>query len=93
MCGAHDDADHLGLEQMLNILHNRFYLPNMEDNATHHVSTCEWCLRFKGKQDKTEIYPFLATYPLEPGHMDFLTIENPCTSADMNVPVITDHFM
>ena len=25
--------------------------------------------------------------------MDFLTIENPRTSADMNILVITDHFM
>ena len=32
-------------------------------------------------------------YPLELVHMDFLTIENPYTGADMNVLVITEHFM
>ena len=37
----------------------------------------------------------METYPLELVHMDFLTIENPHTRADMNilVIVITDHFM
>ena len=34
----------------------------------------------------------LATYPLELFHMDFLTIENPCTCVDMNILVITNHF-
>ena len=93
MHGAHDDVGHLGLKWMLNILCIRLYWPNMEAKATHHVPTCEQCLRFKSKQDKAELYPLLATYPLELFHMDFLTIENPCTSVDMNVLVIMDHFM
>ena len=49
-------------------------------------------LQFKGKQDREELYPLLATYPLELVHMDFLMIENPCTRADVNILVITDHF-
>ena len=77
---------------MLDILHDRFYWPNMEVEATHHVCTCKWCLRFRSKQDEVELYLLLAIYPLELVHMDFLTIENPCTSADMNTLVITDHF-
>ena len=91
MCGAHD-VGHLGLERMLNILHDRLYWPNQEADATHHVCTCEQCLRFNCKQDKVELYPLLATYPLELVHMDFLTIENCCTGADMNILVSTDHF-
>ena len=91
--GAHGDVGHLGLKQMLEILCGRFYWPNMEAKATCHAHTCEWCLRFKSKQDKVELYPLLATYPLELAHMDFLTIENLQTSANMNVQVITDHFM
>ena len=31
----------------------------------------------KGKANKEDLYPLLATVPLELGHMDFLTIENP----------------
>ena len=92
MCMAHDDVGHLGLRRMLDILGNRFCWPNLEADATHCVCTCEWCQRLKSKQDKTEFCPFLVTYPLELVHMDFLTIENPHTGADVNVLVITDHF-
>ena len=70
------------------MLHNRFYWPNMEADGTYHVHTCEQCLRFKHKQDKA----LLVTYHLELVHMDFLTVENPHTGADMNILVITDHF-
>ena len=62
----------------------------MEANATCHVHTCEWCLRFKSKQDKAVLYLLLATYPLEPVHMDLLTVDNPHTGANMNILVITD---
>ena len=89
MHGAHND---LGLKWMLNILCDRFYWPNMEVDATHHVCTHEQCLRLKSKQDTAEHYPLLATYPLELVHKDFLTIENPPTSANINFLVITDHF-
>ena len=50
------------------------------------------CLRFKGRQDKEELYPLLAAYPLELVHMDFMTTENPHTHVDVNILVITDHF-
>ena len=87
---SHDDVGHLGLKQMLDILHHRFYWPNMEADTTHHVCTWEW---FKSKQDKVELYPLLVIYPLELVHIDFLTIKYPHTSDEMNVLVITDHFM
>ena len=35
MCGAHNDVGHLGLEKIINILHDWFYWPNLEANATH----------------------------------------------------------
>ena len=92
MCGAHDDVGHLGLEWMLDILCNRFYWPNLEANTISHVHTCKQCLRFKSKQDKAELYPLLATYPLELIHMDILKIENPHTGADVIILAITDHF-
>ena len=79
MHGAHNDVGHLSLEWMLDTLWNQVYWPNLETDATHHIWTFEQCLRFKGRQDKEELYPLLATYPLELVHMDFLTIENPCT--------------
>ena len=36
---------------------------------------------------------YLAVYQLELVHIDFLTIENPKMGKDVNVLVITDHFM
>ena len=92
MHGAHDDIGHLGLEQMLDILFDRFYWPNMEVNTTHHVCTCVQCLRFESKHKRLELCLLLVTYPLELVHMDFLTTENPHTGANTNVLVITDHF-
>ena len=62
--GANNDIGHLALEQMLDILCDRFYWPS------------EWCLRFKSKQDKAELYPLLVTYHLQLVNMHFLTIEN-----------------
>ena len=92
MCGAHDDVGHLDLKRMFKILHDRFYWPNLEADATHHVCTCEQCLRFNSTQDKAKLYLLLVTCPLELVHMDFLTIENPRTGADVNILVIIDHF-
>ena len=92
MHGTHNNVGHLGPKRTINILHDRFYLPNLKADATYHVSTCEQCQRFKGKQDNAELCPLLAIYPLELVHMDFLTIENPHTGADVNILVITDHF-
>ena len=92
MCRAHNDIGHLGIQRMLDILQDRFSWPNLETDMTHHVWTCKRCLCIKGKQDKEELYPLLATYPLELVQMDFLTIMNLCTGADVKVLVITDHF-
>ena len=92
MCGVHNDVGHLGLEQMSVILWGQFYWPNLEADAAHHIQICKQCLRFKGKQDKEELYPLLATYPLELVHMDFLTIRNSYTGVNVNIVVITDHF-
>ena len=71
MCGAHDYVGHLGLKRILDICCNRFYWPNLEADAIHHVCACKQCLRFKCKQDKAELYPLLATYPLELVRTDF----------------------
>ena len=92
MCGAHNDEGHLSIKWMLNIPWDWFYWPNLEADVTHHIQICEWCLRFKGRQDKEDLYLLLATYPLELVHMDSQTIENPLTGVNVNILVITDHF-
>ena len=57
-----------------------------------HIQTCERCLCFKSKPQKTELYPITATHPLELIHMDFLTVESCKTGKDVNILVVTDHF-
>ena len=37
MCRANMDVSHLSLEQMLDILWDQFYWPNLEADATHHT--------------------------------------------------------
>ena len=58
----------------------------------NHIQTCDRCLCFKSKPQKTELYPITATHPLELIHMDFLTIESGKTGKDVNILVVTDHF-
>ena len=41
----------------------------------NHIQTCDRCLQFKSKPQKTELYLITTTHPLELVHMDFLTIE------------------
>ena len=90
---AHNDVDHLGLDHMLDILHNRFYWPKMEVGATCHVHHCEWCLRFKGKQVKAELCPTFGDLSSGASPYGLLDNRKSHTSADMNVLVITDHFI
>ena len=58
----------------------------------NHIHTCDRCLCFKSKPQKTESYPITTTHPLELVHMDFLTIESGKTGKDVNILVVTDHF-
>ena len=61
MHGTHNDVGHLGLKWMLDIVQDQFYWPNLEDDATQLKWTCEHCWRLKGRQDKEDLYPLLAT--------------------------------
>ena len=39
-CESHNDVCHLSLEQMLEILWDWFYSPNLEADAKYHLCTC-----------------------------------------------------
>ena len=92
MKACHDDMGHLGLERSLDVLKDRFYWTGMTTDMGNHIQTCERCLCFRSKPQKTELYPITATHPLELIHMDFLTIESGKTGKDVNILVVTDHF-
>ena len=76
MKACHNDIGHLRLERSLDLLKERFYWVRMTTDIKKHIQTCDRCLCFKGKPQKTELYPITTTHLLDLIHMDFLTIES-----------------
>ena len=89
--GCHDEVGHLGLECMLDLMHDRFFWPRMAVQAKEHIGKCHPCLAFKARQPKAPLKNIVATHPLELVHLDFLCLE-PGKGQEENVLVITDHF-
>ena len=50
--GCHDEVGHLGLECMLDLMHDRFFWPHMATQAKEHIGKCHLCLAFKARQPK-----------------------------------------
>ena len=90
---CNDDIGHLGLEKSLDFLKDGFYWPGMNEKMGNHIRNCNGCLHFISKLQKTELCPIMATHLLVLIHMDFLTIESGKTGKDVNILIITDHFM
>ena len=89
--GCHDEVGHLGLEHMLDLMHDRFFWPCMAAQAKEHIVQCHPCLAFKARQPKVSLVNIVATHPLELVHLDYLCLE-PGKGLEENVLVITDHF-
>ena len=89
--GCHDEVDHLGLEQMLDLLHNHFFLPHMAVQAREHIDKCHQCLTFKVQQPRTLLENIVATHLLELVHLDYLCLESG-KGKEGNVLLVTDHF-
>ena len=89
---SHDDIGHLGLERSLDLLKDRFYWAGLSTDMENHIQTCDRCLCFKSKPQKTELYAINTTYLLEFVHMDFLTIESGKTGKNVNILVVTYYF-
>ena len=45
--GYHNEVGHLGLEHMLNLMHDRFFWPHMADQAKEHIGKCHHALPLK----------------------------------------------
>ena len=90
--GMHDDMGHLGMDRTLNLLQDRFFWYQMNEDVRAYIRKCDRCLRFKTKPEKEEMSPILATYPLELVHLDYLTIGEKSLDKMVNILVITDHF-
>ena len=68
MKACHNDIGHLGSERSLDLLKDRFYWAGMTADMENHIQTCDRCLCFKSKPQKTELYPITATHLLELVH-------------------------
>ena len=90
--GYHDEAGHLGLEHMLDLMHNQFFWPCMAAQAKEHVEKCHPCLTFKAKQPKAPPENSVATHPLELVHLDYLCLEHRKVLEE-NVLVVTDQLI
>ena len=73
--GCQNEVGHLGLECMLDLMHDRFFWPHMASQAKEHIGKCCPCLAFKARQPKAPLENIMATHPLELVHLDFLCLE------------------
>ena len=53
--GCQDQVGHLGLECMLDLMHDQFFWPHMAAQAKEHIRKCHLCLAFKSKQPKAAL--------------------------------------
>ena len=81
---------HLGLECMLDLMHDRFFWPYMAAQTKEHIRKYCPCLAFKARQPKAALKNIVAAHPLELVHLDYLCLE-PGKGLDENVLVVTDH--
>ena len=61
--GCDDKVGHLGLEHMLDLLHDWFFWPHMAAQAKEYIDKCCPCLTFKTKQPKALLESIMATHP------------------------------
>ena len=88
---CHEDYGHLGMDRVLVLLQERYFWPKMSDDVRKYIRQCDRCMRFKKRKEQTELFPIMATYPLELVHLDFLSIGGK-EDRMKNVLVVTDHF-
>ena len=65
----------------------------MLNDMESHIKNCNQCLQFEAKQPKAELCLISAILPMELIHNNYLTIESCETDRDINILVVTDHFI
>ena len=88
---CHDDYGHLGMDRVLVLLQEQYFWPKMSEDVRVYIRQCDRCMRFKKPKEQTELFPIMATYPLELVHLDFLSIGGK-EDKMKNILVVTDHF-
>ena len=92
MQACHDNICHLGIDHTLELLWDRFYLPDMKLDVEQHIKTYDQCLHFKAKPQHAELHPILATHYMGLVHINFLTVESGKGDKEVNILVVMDHF-
>ena len=59
--GCHDEVGHLGLESILDLMHDRIFWPHMVAQVKENVRKCCLCLAFKARQPKAPLKNIVAT--------------------------------
>ena len=88
--GVHEDLYHVGLEEGLNQLRNRFFWPYMSMDLEKKLKNCIRCIQKGARSHKAPMKTIVTTYPLELLSIDYLTIE--CKGQKQDVLVMIDHF-
>ena len=58
-----------------------------------HILRCHQCIQFKSKVQRAEMENIQATHPLQLVYSDYLMIKVTEGGKDINMLIITDHFM
>ena len=93
MKACHDGTGHLDDERSWDLLKNCFYWALMSTDIKHHIKNCERCLHFKVKPQKAELHPIMTMHPMQLVHIEYLTVESGKTDKEINILVVTDHFI
>lgn len=89
----HDELGHQGAERTYQLLHSRFYWPNMKAEVLTYCQQCKTCVTSKAPtvSKSTERQHVLADEPLEILAIDFTFLEKSSSGLE-NVLVMTDVF-
>ena len=52
---CHEDYGHLGMDQVLILLQERFYWPKISEDVHSYIRTCERCAQFKQTPEREEM--------------------------------------
>ena len=94
--GCHRCARHLGQDQTLSLMKERFWWPGMARALVLAVSNCGHCKQFEARPQIPGMQPIICTEPMELVHIDYVSMEVTMATQEKpvvkNVLVVVDHF-
>jgi len=85
---------HLGRDRVIELIRERFFVPNLAREVDAHLRACDRCLHYKTKPITMAPNTIIATHPMELVHLDFLQITQGQRDLKktQNILVITDNY-